>query len=191
VTDPVYISVDIEASGPIPGEYSMLAIGACLVTNPTVGFYVEIKPITDNFTPEAMAVCAMDLQELKQTGTEPAEAMGTFAEWIAEHAGEVPVFCAYPVAFDWMFVAWYFHKFLGRNPFGVSGMDMRSVYLGRTGVNWFQTRKDRMVEGVRPTSHLTHNALQDARDQAQLLRRILDMPCQASEREEGRPKPPS
>lgn len=25
----IYISVDIEADGPIPGEYSMLSIGAC------------------------------------------------------------------------------------------------------------------------------------------------------------------
>jgi ribonuclease T len=27
----IYFSVDIEASGPIPGEYSMLSLGACLV----------------------------------------------------------------------------------------------------------------------------------------------------------------
>ena len=26
-----YISVDIEASGPVPGEYSMLSLGACVV----------------------------------------------------------------------------------------------------------------------------------------------------------------
>ena len=26
-----YFSVDIEASGPIPGEYSMLSLGVCLV----------------------------------------------------------------------------------------------------------------------------------------------------------------
>lgn len=30
----VFISVDIEASGPIPGEYDLLSIGMCLVDQP-------------------------------------------------------------------------------------------------------------------------------------------------------------
>ena len=29
-----YISVDVEAAGPIPGTYSLLSIGACVVGNP-------------------------------------------------------------------------------------------------------------------------------------------------------------
>ncbi|MCA1726380.1 MAG: 3'-5' exoribonuclease [Actinobacteria bacterium] len=176
MSDPVYVSVDIEASGPIPGEYSLLAIGACLVSDPTVGFYQELKPVSDAFVPEAMAVCSLDLKELARTGLEPPEAMERFAEWLEERAGPKPVFTAYPVAFDWMFVAYYFHRFLGRNPFGISGADIRSVYLGRTGRDWVQTRKDRMIESVRPKSSLTHNALQDARDQALLFQRVLDLP---------------
>ena len=177
MTEPAYVSVDVEASGPIPGEYSLLSIGACLVSDPTVGFYVELRPLNDDFVPEAMEVCGLDLEELKRTGKPPEEAMAAFAEWVAEHAGDRPVFAAYPVAFDWMFVAYYFHRFLGRNPFGVSGLDMRSVYMGRTGADWFEARKDRMSEAVRPRSKLTHNALQDARDQAEMLRRILALPA--------------
>jgi ribonuclease T len=30
----IFISVDIESSGPIPGEYSLLSIGACLLSDP-------------------------------------------------------------------------------------------------------------------------------------------------------------
>ncbi len=190
MTEPVYVSVDIEASGPIPGEYSMLSIGACLVSNPTVGFYVSLKPLNMNFVPEAMEVCGLDLDDLTANGTEPTEAMTKFAAWLAAKAGDRPVFAAYPIAFDWMFVAWYFHTFLGQNPFGVSGVDMRSVYMGRTGASWFEARKDRMVEGVRPNKSLTHNALQDARDQARLLQRILALPHATPKTAKGRPEPP-
>ena len=49
----IYISVDVEASGPIPGEYSLLSIGACLVGQPDQSFYVELKPLNDNFTEKA------------------------------------------------------------------------------------------------------------------------------------------
>jgi ribonuclease T len=40
-----YISVDVEAAGPIPGDYSMLAIGACMVGNARETFYAELRPI--------------------------------------------------------------------------------------------------------------------------------------------------
>lgn len=48
-----YISVDIEASGPIPGEYSMLSLGACVVGDTAKTFYREIKPITDKYVQRA------------------------------------------------------------------------------------------------------------------------------------------
>ena len=37
----VYISVDIEAAGPVPGEYSMLSIGATVVGDLEAWFYAE------------------------------------------------------------------------------------------------------------------------------------------------------
>lgn len=45
-----YISVDIECSGPIPGEYSMLSLGACVVgyednKNNDYTLYLEIQPL--------------------------------------------------------------------------------------------------------------------------------------------------
>ena len=51
----ILISVDIEASGPIPGEYSMLALGACVVGAPEQSFYVELKPLHGGFQEEALA----------------------------------------------------------------------------------------------------------------------------------------
>jgi ribonuclease T len=41
----VFISVDIEAAGPIPGEYSLLTIGACVVFDDIQTFACELKPV--------------------------------------------------------------------------------------------------------------------------------------------------
>ena len=49
-----YVSVDIEASGPIPGEYSMLAIGACLVDDDAATFSATLKPLTRIFHEEVV-----------------------------------------------------------------------------------------------------------------------------------------
>ena len=50
----VYISVDIEASGPIPEEYSMLSIDACEVGNIEKNFYTQIRPISERYVKECV-----------------------------------------------------------------------------------------------------------------------------------------
>lgn len=170
------ISVDVEASGPIPGEYSMLSLGACVVGNVQENFYAELKPITRNFIPEALAVAHLDLDELGKRGVEPAIAMLDFEKWIAsvtppEH---LPVFVAYPLAFDWMFVAYYFHRFLNRNPFGVSGVDVKSFYAGMTGKPFVLSSKQTMEPEFFADTPLTHNAREDAIVQAELFERLLN-----------------
>lgn len=73
--DEIFVSVAIEASGPVPGLFSMLSIGACLMHAPDVCFYAELKPDCTGFYPEALAVTGFDLQELATTGIDPADAM--------------------------------------------------------------------------------------------------------------------
>jgi hypothetical protein len=48
----VLMSVDVEASGPAPGRYSLLAIGACPFVDPTLTFYAELKPVGEAATAE-------------------------------------------------------------------------------------------------------------------------------------------
>ena len=33
-----YLSVDVEASGPIPGEFGLLSVGACVIGHPDQSF---------------------------------------------------------------------------------------------------------------------------------------------------------
>ena len=60
----IFLSVDVETSGPIPGEYSMLTIGACNVDNPEQVFSCALKPISLNADPKAMEVTGLSLEKL-------------------------------------------------------------------------------------------------------------------------------
>ena len=76
----MFISVDIEASGPYPGEYSMLSIGACLVDEPEETFQCELKPLSLNAVPKALEVSGLSMEELAIRGLDPATAMSQFAD---------------------------------------------------------------------------------------------------------------
>jgi DNA polymerase III epsilon subunit-like protein len=174
--DETYVSVDVETAGPYPGEYSLLSIGACLVEEPGQAFYVELQPVNDNAVPEALAVCHLSLEELRARGAPPLDAMAQFAAWVESVTppGTRPLFVAFNAPFDWMFVNDYFHRFLGQNPFGHHALDMKAYYMGQTGGRWADTSLHRIMAQYGGTRTLTHHALQDALDQAELFRRMLD-----------------
>lgn len=172
--DEIYISVDIEASGPIPGEYSMLSIGACEVRNVDNDFYIELQPISDKFVKEALDVCSLSMEELKQRGSSPYEAMRKFSDWIKWTAKEGrTVFVGFNAPFDWSFVNYYFIRFAGGNPFGISCIDIKSVWLGKSGCTWSGTSKTHIKRALDLKLEHTHNALDDAKEQAIIFERIL------------------
>src|SRR5256885_16060150 len=105
--DEIYISVDIEASGPIPADYSMLSIGACIVRRPDHRFYVGLRPISARFVRDALKVSGLSMSALARTGAEPKIAMRRFRDWVEEAvAGHQPVMVAFNAGFDWSFVNW-------------------------------------------------------------------------------------
>ena len=194
-----YISVDIEASGPIPGKYSMLSFGACVVGDISQQFYRELKPINEHFEKEAMLIgclglrCLEDvlhrdgydprlkrsfkpelvLDVLLQKGEEPGRAMTEFGAWVrAMVHGDTPVLAAAPISFDGMFILWYFHTFApSANPFGYSGEDMNSFYRGV-----IRSAKGTMMDLKIPDNRKpAHNALEDAIYQAQEFEAVLEM----------------
>lgn len=168
----IFISVDVETSGPIPGEYSLLSIGACSAFDPDNGFTVKVKPINDKFDAKALAVTGLSMKELSQRGLDPAAAMSAFSDWLATLVGsdETLVFVGFNAPFDWSFVNYYFHRFAGENPFGFTALDIKALYMGAIGCSWRDTRSSRMAENLKPTLVGTHDALQDARYQAEIFR---------------------
>jgi DNA polymerase III epsilon subunit-like protein len=171
-----YVSVDIEASGPIPGRYSMLSLGACLVHDPVRTFYAELQPTSTQSDPEAMAVHGLSLHTLQQSGRPPAEVMGAFDRWVQEVCPPParPIFVSYNAPFDWMFVHDAFLAALGRDPFGHTALDIRALYVGWSGRAWPEVTFDELAERYLGSRRLTHNALEDALAQAEILRRLME-----------------
>ncbi len=172
-----YISVDVEASGPIPGEFSLLSIGACVVGWPNQSFYAELKPLNRNFIPRAMEVNGLSLEKLAKSGENPVAALARFESWIKSVCRETrPVFVGFNATFDWSFAHWYFMKFLGTDPFGISGLDIKAYFMGKHQVLWQETNKKK-VRALYPaqTAH-THNALDDAKEQAEIFAGMVKWP---------------
>lgn len=170
-----FVSVDIETSGPSPSRHSLLAIGACLVHQLQHTFYAELRPDGPEIDLGSVAVSGLSLERLAREGARPEAAMSRFADWVDSAASPPlrPVFVALNAPFDWMFVADYFHRYVGRNPFGYSALDVKALYMGVAGVSWKDATLRHMAARYGVRSQLHHHALEDAIAQAEVFRRIL------------------
>ncbi len=157
-----YIMVDIESDGPIPGDYSMICFGAVVVEEGlTKTFYGQLRPISEKFIPEALAVSGFNREETLAFD-DPKTVMENFAAWLKEIVADRPVFISDNNGFDWMFICWYFHHFTGGNPFGFSSQNLGSLYKGVV-KDTFKNFKH-----LRKTSH-THHPVDDAKGNAEAL----------------------
>ncbi|MFJ1809260.1 MULTISPECIES: exonuclease [unclassified Streptomyces] len=185
----LYISVDIEADGPIPGPYSLLSLGAAVAGRQDVDgftaadptrqtFYRELRPISAEFDPEALAVSGLDRKRLAEEGLEPGPALARFTDWVREVSGDAqPVMCGYPASYDWTFLYWYLIRFTGESPFGHSGcLDMKTLYATKAGLPLRAVAKRTMPAHLLSRRPHTHHALDDAVEQAELLANLMAWP---------------
>jgi len=178
-----YVSTDIETDGPIPGANSMLSFASVAYDRDgrELGSFaanLETLPgaTADPRTmewwrsqPEAWAACRQDLRT-------PGEAMADYDRWLLSLRGR-PVFVAYPLLFDTMFVYWYQIRFVGKSPFGHSGIDIKTLAYVALGLQNYRdaTKRSMPAEWFGQTPH-SHVALDDARGQGELflnIRRVL------------------
>ncbi|WP_245939793.1 exonuclease domain-containing protein [Stenomitos frigidus] len=154
--------VDVEADGPIPGDYSMISFGS-VVVEPSLSkkFYAQLKPISEKWIPEALQISGFTREETL-TFEEPQAVMEKFLLWIEAESSGRAFFISDNNGFDWQFINWYFHHFCGKNPFGYTSSNLGSLYKGLV--------KDTFVnfKHLRKTEH-THNALDDACGNAEAL----------------------
>lgn len=170
-----FISVDVETTGPVPAIYSMYQLGACVVGDEKSQFFGEIQLISEQVVPEALAACNVTLEQLRLRGDSPTTVMEKFSDWATKVAGKrKPILVAFAATFDWMFVEWYLQVFTGGSPFGHAGLDMKAYYMGLTGCRWDETKMSRIHPRYRSTRPHTHNALDDAIEQAEMFAKMLE-----------------
>lgn len=161
--------IDVEATGGSAMTHSMIQLGCVdLLGNE---FYAELRPLEGRkIDPNAMNAIGLTID---QVGVYPiaSEGMIKFSNWLERtYKGKrVPVWSDNP-AFDWQFVNGYMFKFVGHNPMGFSMRRIGDFYAGLKKDVYAATKWKRL----RDTKH-THNALDDARGNAEALKKILEM----------------
>jgi len=148
----------------------------CPTTPPNSRRTCKLRPINDRADPKALEVSGLSLATLRKTGLAPAAATSQFRDWLKGLGadGKPLVFVGFNAPFDWSFVNYYFHKFLGENPFGFTALDIKAFYMGRTGCAWADTRSSRIEAALKPERKPDHKALHDALYQAELFRLMRD-----------------
>jgi hypothetical protein len=166
-----WISVDVEADGPVPGFYSMTEIGAVLVRDMTKTFYGQLRPVSDIWIPEALAISGKSRDEVM--AFPPAiETMERFDAWLKEHTNEAGygVFASDNNGFDWMFYRWYAQlaaKTGWRCPFGHTSRNIADLIKG------LAKNRHMKVSRFRKTAH-THHPVDDAMGNAEALIAVRD-----------------
>jgi DNA polymerase III epsilon subunit-like protein len=144
------------------------------VEAPDESFYAEVKPFAPKCDQEAISISGLTLEELRLRGEDATAAMARFEAWILTRAVKArPVFVGFNAPFDWSFVNWYFHRFLGRNPFGFTALDIKAFYMGLSGCDWSETSSSKLPAIFKPADHLEHNSLSDAQAQAGVFAKML------------------
>lgn len=160
----MYVMVDVESDGPIPGDYSMVSFGAVLVTPAPQPWHYSgvLNPISEKWDSQALAISGISRDEMLKRGEDPKLAMEKFELWIHQHVPKKPIFISDNNGFDWGYINWYFHHFLGRNPFGYSSQNLNSIYKG------MQRDYYASFKHLRKTPH-THHPVDDARGNVEAL----------------------
>lgn len=197
----VYFSADVETDGPIPGPYSMLSFalvfagtydGARFVRPSDYGkhFYKELRPISSEFQEEALRVNGLDREQLIRSGESPESAMRQAAQWVLNIAGEgKPVLVAYPLSFDWSFLYWYFVRFTGEeSPFNHSRcFDLKTAFAIKAQLPIASAGRRRLMPSLRAKGVHTHNALDDAIEQAEVFANIFEWNGRHGKNHQGAP----
>ncbi|MDP3997055.1 MAG: 3'-5' exoribonuclease [bacterium] len=182
----IFIVVDIEADGPAVGLNSMLSLAAVATTTDkeVSHFYRKITPL-----PGASADPGTTLwwkehpdawKEATSDSEEPERVMVDFFRWVIE-LGREPIFVSNPTSLDYTFVSWYLFRFAQGNPFkneknSIRALDLKSYVAGKYSLTFDKARRvywpEELIKGM--PNH-THNALDDAKGYAVVLRNLIAM----------------
>ena len=193
-----YLSLDVEASGPFPGLYSLVSLGAVPVrqrkpkprkaktaeerewiVDEEHTFYVELKPLPGaDEMPAATEVHGLTAEYLGAEGLDPVLAMQQWRTYLNRLR---PLFgkfmaAASPASFDIPYAGYYSQRFLGENPLGYNALDIASLAQGILLCPRVELRARLEKAGLsRPSGPYPHNALQDSIRQGSQLADLLNL----------------
>ena len=167
----IYVSTDIETNGPHIGRNSILSLASVafsedktLLSTFSVNLETlpngEENPVTMAWWqqfPDAWSAARLQL-------VSPEVGMSNYVNWLTQLPGR-PIFVGYPIAFDFSFVVYYLERFTGKNPFGFSAIDLRSLAMGLNQTSFLESSKQHWPAHWFEDKPHTHIALDDAIEQ--------------------------
>ena len=163
-----FFVTDVESDGQIIGKHSIVCFGVVKLTPELdTKFYGQMKPISNEYVPDALAVSGFSREE-HNTFPEPEYVMKTFAEWLKKHSTGRPILISDNNGYDASWINYYFHVYYGSNPFGWSSRRIGDLYCGMMKDTWAGWKK------LRVTKH-THNPVDDAMGNAEALLKMKEM----------------
>lgn len=191
----IWLSFDVEATGPAAGLHSMLSLGVVALLEQDrqferIGtFSCNLKRLADTvWDPDTLRWWSHpDREEAYRLTTadptEAAEGMKTFMDFLESLPRWPHIYAAYPATFDMPFVTYYANRFVREwwfdfyrgNPMErIACFDMASYAMELIRCGYHDVSKKRMPEPWTAYHNpLPHVALNDAEEQAHLLMRML------------------
>lgn len=126
-----HIVVDVESNGPIYGKHSMISFGMVIVEKGLKRTFKRyLKPISNEYVPEAQAVSGYTFEESMQMGIDPKQAMEEAAAWIKQNIKGRPLFWSDNNGYDKPWFHYYCLVYLGEDPFGHSSRRIADFICG-------------------------------------------------------------
>ena len=167
----VYLS-RIETSGPIPGDYSMLSLGACVVRGQTKDSMSSSSRSTKTpcLTPEGERVRTGQFLRVRRAAGDALASSG-LGEEVSGPAK--PVFVGFNAGFRLVVRQLVLHTFPGRESVRLRALDVKAYYMGLVGCGWRRRESSHIRPEFQPAKPGDHNALADARAQAEMFEKML------------------
>lgn len=190
----LFVSVDVETTGPSPVVADLLTLGACAVTEggevlESSALYLRLHydrakrwdKATHTWWEQQDETVRHEAYGNNRTGLQPTmlpkDAALVLSGWLTQHQvkqqAEDLCFVAHPAGFDWQFVNALCWEHLGSNPFGYRSLCLRSMGFGLSDRPWGEDRTD--DSDLYVPSKVPHHALHDAVAQAHQLSRMLKL----------------
>lgn len=171
--DILFLCFDVEADGPCPGLNSMLSLGmAGFTTDATIVFEFEsnLLPLPDaKSDPATMKwwhnpARADAWKYVNQNQKEPLVVFRDLKHKLKNLFRNYRIFpMAKPANYDWQWINYYFHRFLGENPLGFSARCI-STYAWAISGKLAPSDGMEMYKWANPNFKHTHRALDDAKE---------------------------
>jgi hypothetical protein len=177
------VSIDGEFTGPIPGVYSMISLGA--VAYDQAGkeisrFKVNLREprgaIRHSMQEEWWSRHPAAWEAAIKDPLPPRKAMRSFAKWLRTLPGQ-PKLIGWPLPVDFMFVYWYYWRYIKRPPpFGFDGIDIISYAmrtLDKKTIGEVSRKETKKTLGI-PHVELSHLPDEDAAEQGEIFFGLRD-----------------